>query len=378
MSELMSPVANRTDFRWKLLTTVSTFALIATIYGPSKAKAADSDRPTMWIELGGQLERVEGVGTVPTPPFLLKPAPSFETLTPLEAERRPRYSVGGEGKISFEPKGTNWVFSASIRYGRSNGDKHAHNQTVRAPSHVVGGTLTETIAKFADTKAKHDENHAVADFQAGKDVGLGMFGSESISTISVGVRFVQFAFKTALLNIKERPDVQVYNAITFLPSKFFPATRFHDYALSETSARSFRGVGPSISWNASAPFAGNRENAEFAFDWGMNAAVLFGRQRASVQHQTTARYFVPKYHNGFPAGYNVLYQHAGVRNSAHSVVIPNVGGFAGVSVNFPNARVNLGFRGDFFFGAMDGGIDARRSVTPGFYGPFASISIGLP
>jgi hypothetical protein len=58
-------------------------------------------------------------------------------------------------------------------------------------------------------------------------------------------------------------------------------------------------------------------------------------------------------------------------------VVPNIGGFAGFSLKFPNARVSLGYRADFFFGAMDGGIDTRKTYDRNFYGPFAKISIGL-
>jgi hypothetical protein len=39
--------------------------------------------------------------------------------------------------------------------------------------------------------------------------------------------------------------------------------------------------------------------------------------------------------------------------------------------------VSFGYRADFFFGAMDGGIDTRNTSTVSFHGPFATISIGL-
>ena len=57
--------------------------------------------------------------------------------------------------------------------------------------------------------------------------------------------------------------------------------------------------------------------------------------------------------------------------------MPNLGGFAGISVKYPNAKISLGYRADFFFGAVDAGIDARRTKDLGFNGPFATISIGL-
>jgi hypothetical protein len=57
--------------------------------------------------------------------------------------------------------------------------------------------------------------------------------------------------------------------------------------------------------------------------------------------------------------------------------VPNLGGFAGMSLKFPNAKVSLGNRADFFFGAMDAGIDTRHTDDMNFHGPFAKISVGL-
>jgi hypothetical protein len=62
---------------------------------------------------------------------------------------------------------------------------------------------------------------------------------------------------------------------------------------------------------------------------------------------------------------------------SRSVIVPNVGGFAGLSYRYSNAKLSLGYRADFFFGAMDGGIDTRKTYDRNFYGPFATISVGL-
>jgi len=58
--------------------------------------------------------------------------------------------------------------------------------------------------------------------------------------------------------------------------------------------------------------------------------------------------------------------------------VPNIGGFAAISLKFPNAKVSLGYRGDFFFGAKDSGFETRSTTDVGFHGPYATISIGLP
>jgi len=67
----------------------------------------------------------------------------------------------------------------------------------------------------------------------------------------------------------------------------------------------------------------------------------------------------------------------GSRVSSRSVIVPNLGGFAGVSVKYPNVKFSLGYRADFFFGAVDAGIDTRHAKDLGFSGPFAAISVGL-
>jgi hypothetical protein len=122
------------------------------------------------------------------------------------------------------------------------------------------------------------------------------------------------------------------------------------------------------------------------FDWGANAAVLFGRQKASVHHYQTGRYWA-KNHKTANGGTDFCVAHyscvylllppAGGHTSNRSVTVPNIGGFAGLSYRYQNAKISLGYRADFFFGAIDGGIDGHHSETLNMSGPFATISFGL-
>jgi hypothetical protein len=131
-----------------------------------------------------------------------------------------------------------------------------------------------------------------------------------------------------------------------------------------------------LSWTSSAPLLGDKDRADLSLDWGINAALLFGRQKAKTSHETAAYYENGKYLRG--AGFEPLYTHGPFHKTrSHSVIVPNLGGFAGLSVNYPNAKISLGYRADFFFGAVDAGIDARQTKTLGFHGPFATLSIGL-
>ena len=108
-------------------------------------------------------------------------------------------------------------------------------------------------------------------------------------------------------------------------------------------------------------------------DWGANASVLFGRQTAGGSHQTYSYY---KLYN-LPYPPTPVHTNAGGFNRFRTIIVPNVGGFAGLSFSFTTVKVSMGYRGDFFFGAMDTGNDTRTTKTVGFYGPFATISIGL-
>lgn len=389
MSELMTnAVANREDFHWRLLTTVSALALASCIAVHDAQAANDADRPTVWIELGAQLSHIDGTGEPFAPGFAQGTPASgvFSPISPIEAQKHARYGIGGEGRVTFAPENTNWDFAVGITYGRSNGGKHVQNQQEALDVHkffkpplfpssvAYSSTYPAVLRNFAETSAKNSESHLIVDFMAGKDVGLGMFGRGGLSVVSAGVRFAQFTARSSV-NMKARPDLSFYNQVeifapSLAPYAYLPTARFHAYTAFGSAVRSFHGIGPSISWEGSAPVAGNVDSAELTFDWGLNAALLFGRQKAQVSHQTTARNFA-----GF--AYTTPTPQHGGHTTRRSVVVPNVGGFAGLSVKFPNSKVSFGYRGDVFFGAMDVGIDAARREKVSFHGPYAKISVGF-
>jgi len=390
MSELINTSNGRKDFRWQLLATVSAVTLLAAMQAQD-ASAAESDPPTVWIELGGQLERVDAGEAQFVPPFIVAtPRPMPETISPLSVGHAPRFSIGGEGKISLVPNGTDWVFSVAIRYGRSNASQHLRQQSPY-PTRALNQSLVSHYSsqaveprfrhalQFIDTEHRGSESHAIVDFQAGRDVGMGLFGSRSISALNLGVRFAQFASRSST-TFKSDPDA--HPKYFTLPNGFKTVRggTYHSNAAAAAAARSFHGVGPSISWNGSAPVLSNAEAGGIALDWGINAAVLFGRQKARVHHQTTARYHKGKYslqYNSHAYG-TTLYRHTPPDQSrSRAVVVPNIGGFAGATFRIENFKMSAGYRADFFFGAMDGGIDAAKKESREFYGPFATISVGF-
>ena len=403
MSELIQKNDNCATIRWKLLTGVSALALIAS----SPSAVAGDDHPLIWIELGADADIINGTGSSFTAPFLqVTPTPGpFTNGSPVELQRPPRFTFGGEGKLSFQPEDSNWVFSAGIRYGRSSNRRDVHHQTqVSAtfanpkyiiqqkyyPSHITAPpTAAKYAQQFAETTVKHSEQHLVLDFQAGKDVGLGMFGHDGTSVLSAGVRVARFDSNSDV-SIRAKPSVNFYDISHF--GLQFPASSWSTYYLHGKADRSFNGVGPLLSWSASAPIAGTVQDGQLSIDWGVNGALLFGRQRAKVSHHTTQRQFHAKYKTTFPTTvYNDNY-HQGYKstnyftqykhnppgqNRSRNVTVPNLGANIGPSYRIDDAKLSLGYGADDLFGAMDTGIDARKNTTFGFNGLYASISIGL-
>jgi len=379
MSELINTNDNRRAIRWKLLTSVSAIALAVASIGT--ARAEDSDRPQVWIELGGQMENITGQGQPIVPDFMSVFSMSSilqGKTTPLQAQKPPTFSFGEEGSISFQPEGSDWIFSAGIRYGRSSNRRNVDHQTnnVHYAKYYSGVPCNPqycslfTQVLFANTKVRHQESHAIVDFSAGRDVGLGFFGSDSSSVVSFGVRFAQFTSREQF-DIRARPDLHF--KYLHLGSQTAPEPYFHSYHASGRSSRNFQGVGPSISWAASAPFAGNKQQGELALDWAINAGLLFGKQKTHVRHQQTGSYFP---WSGFGA-YTALPPTAGGHDNVRNLTVPNVGGSLGFSWRVQDFKVSLGYRADMFFGAMDTGVDTRKSSNVLFRGPYASISVGL-
>jgi len=383
MSELIQNEDCRNSIHWKLLSGVSTLALIAQAATAGLARAEDSDRPTVWIELGGQLSRLQD-GQETFAPSLMGDVPSI--FTPSQAfEKLPSYGFDGSGSISIQPDNSNWIFKASIRYGRSKSNKNSLQQT--NPKPFVGTFsgyryVEEPIAqKFLETTTRNSEQHVILDFDAGKDIGLGLIGSQNATSVfSVGVRFAQFGNRSNV-SLKSDPDWHFnYKYYAALNLKLPNGQAFHSNLASLEAERSFHGVGPSVSWKGSVPLAGNASVGTIMADWGLNAAVLFGRQRARTHHQSTARYFhasgLIRTHSAVPHTIS-RFPETPDHTRSRGVTVPNLGGFAGLSLKYTDAEVSFGYRADFFFGAMDGGIDARKTFDRNFYGPFATVSIGL-
>jgi hypothetical protein len=379
MSELAQ--YNTRNFRWQLLITVSALALSGSIYAADIARASDDDHPTVWLELGGLLDRV-GEHRDPYLPDFTAVGVEQGLMGARGLQETPRFASGGQVAISFKPEAVAWDFSVALRYGRSNANRHRHQQStvpvVYLPSGyplpLQGKNHNQTVAQTADYAARIGESHTIIDFVSGRDIGIGRHSS--LSHIGFGVRFAQF---TENSNVKLLADPDPHFGSKYVPPLHTsaPILRYYQsYKARAEIKHSFNGIGPSVVWTGSALLEGtNSDRAGLTIDWGINASLLIGRQKAHIHHQTTGAAY-KAYFFGTPAHVD-HYTNVVNLNRTRSLVVPNVGALAGLSFRFPNAKVSLGYRADFFFGAMDAGIDTRHTADMSYHGPFASISVGL-
>lgn len=350
MSEVMQ-TERRWSLRHGLLLTASSAAILVIAGG---ARAEDANRPTVWIELGGAFDWIGNDAHGWVPPNLTDP---ITHASPEPFGQSPNIGYDFDGAISIHPRHSDWTFSAAVRYGRAKrGPINVHDQTYKEKPGFFSKYHLTTYA-FLNATEKTSSTHAVIDFKAGKDVGLGL-SRDGESTLNVGIRVAQ---------LTEHAEGTM-TAFSTLPVKYASGKVIHD--AEATFARSYTGVGPSVSWEGADPLLGSMEDG-VTVDWGVNAAVLFGRQKANIAlHAKDAKFY----------GYGVhttLFESDAAPNRNRTVVVPNLGGFAGLSWRLPNGKVSFGYRADFFFGAIDGGLNGSEKETRSFHGPFASVSIGL-
>jgi hypothetical protein len=356
MSDITAPQS--AGFKWQLLSTVSAMAMLAAVsVSPAQADPMSlGDGAHIWFDIGGQLTDYASNPTTvfndPTTPgsaIFIGPSGGWDT----------------DAKFSFEPAGSDLIFSAKLRYGRTNPKNfvgygtlgttggggegavaaalahgHAHHAFGRHAAGVhaaATGTGTGPNYIYYSGFLSHKEDHAIVDFTVGKDFGLGMFGHDGNSIFSIGVRYAQFNART---------DIGYYTG-TISSTSFSEKARL---------TRSFNGIGPVIAWDASAPLGGDF-SSELSVDWGLDASMLFGKQKMTLA-----------------ASYSTGPNYTATRRK--TTTVPSVGGYLALSWHGgEGTKVSLGYRADDYFKVLDGGFDTANKIDRAFYGPFIKVGI---
>ncbi len=356
MSELIVQTDNHETIRWRLLMGASAMVLTSYLSSTGAVHASDKEQPMIWLEVDGQFANQTADEESFIPDFVQ--ASPFDGASKLARKRSPSGWFEG-GKISFVPADSNWQLSLGVRYGKSSRQGVSYQKT-RHTGIYYSSFSPFFYTAYQNSRFATNEKHLIIDFEVGKDVGLGRIGAHGTSNFSIGLRYAKFDSNSSM-NIKSE-TAQV-------PSSFYI------FKASFDEQRKFIGIGPSLSWDASANLFGGGSAGNLTLDWGVNGALLFGRQKVNGQYQKTQLYQPGNAY--FEAPQTTVYRTVRPLARSKSAVVPNLGGFAGLSLRYPNAKISIGYRVDYFFNAIDGGIDARKTYDRGFYGPFASFSVGL-
>ncbi len=343
-------------------------------------------KPQLWLQLGGVYDAmIRADKEAYAPPFsALLPD---ELPTPQALQKTPGSGFDWDGKLTYQPDGSDWKLMASIRYGRSGRNNSMHKSLDQYRSIFPGYFSTASqfpcsslppssvhfctqpfARRFVDAHEKESERHTILDFTIGRDIGIGVFNGKGTSTLSAGIRVAEFKSRANGL-FNSDPD---YN-----PADPFFVANGDIFNVDMQERRSFHGIGPEIAWDSSNPVLGTPDKGEVSVDLGLNAGLLFGRQKADGHHATSQCHFSLPFFSAYPCTPVPSGSHEGGFTRSKNVTVPNLGGYIGASVQYQSAKISLGYRADEFFNAMDGGQATAKKYNRGFYGPYLNLSIGF-
>jgi hypothetical protein len=304
--------------RMQLLTTASMVALAAA--GTSSTALAD----TFSVDIGGSWLQTHHDNT----DYLNPDFPNSSEPTVFDVA--PGNGFEANGTVSWRPDDSDLIFSAGLTYGRTH-DHHASR---------YGSFSEEFSNKYFGGNASNKVSHTLIDFQVGRDFGIGMFGENGSSVLSIGARYAKFSDRTHV----------AFQSSKYLPEEGGP----HTFGGAGRINRGFTGLGPRLSWEASLPL-GDQTTGGFTVDWGVDFAILFGRSTASDHFSNYAR----------TIGTTTYSTNNGHRNHDH--IVPNFDAHLGMSYHFDGgAHVSFGYMFEKFGNVLDGGAP-EAPEGDGFY-----------
>jgi len=340
------------------------------------------------VELGGQVQRHEADYERLDPALFAGFAADLNPTAP--QGRDFDRGDGRELKLTYRPEG-GWSVSAAMRYGRTNTD------TGRTHAEVLGDRICALpyegdLAKYAnalcdpaspdygpgwvkqgvtfmDASARSREEHTVVDFMVGKDVGLGL-SDRITSTLGAGIRYAQMQSNTATTMV----GIPEYYVPSPWWDKYFEFTRYRG---SMEAEREFKGMGPTISWDAAARLLGNEERGHVDLDWSAKAGVLFGKQKTSVTGEALTRFYQANRHNYYTFPDEPVQVDLGEPSRSKSVTVPVLDLSLGLSYQIQRLKVGAGYRWERYFDVLDVGYQERKDADRTIDGPYFKLSVGF-
>jgi iron complex outermembrane receptor protein len=331
------------------------------------------------VEIGGGSARFSEGNQRYAPAWLDKYSATFPALPDIE-DQDLDWGDTRSVKVVFSPSGGKWQVTGAYRFGKTN------NDAVRgaAYEHVPGG-LSAGIKYPAEPPfylaardnfwrgaARETEEHEIADFAVGLDVGFGAFGEGGKSSVSIGMRGASLTSTSHVM--MDGVPVQGIPPVSFPLDTTRPQRTAETYTTSLDSERGFEGVGPAVTWEGALRLLGDDESGQAALEWSVGGGVLFGKQTAENSENRLAYYFRgPNF--DFPT--STLYDDVLTRSRTDDVTVPNVSLSLGLSYSLDRVKVSTGYSYDRFFDAIDGGYEETQTFDRTIHGPYLKLSLGF-
>lgn len=306
-----------------LLCSVSALALFAALGWARRAEASEIAGGAWSVELDGRYD-IDATGRSQN----FTPSPGIPDSA---IDTRNGHDTGG--KITFQPTGSPFSYAMSIRYGRTQNASRSF-----ADSHPTSfGTYNQAV----------DENqhisHTTVDFEVGKDVGIGLFGSGT-TTVGGGLRYAHF------------------DAVT--RGNFSTSSKYTHRAGQFKVERRSNLLGPRLFARTTSPLPGSLGEQGFSLGLGAGAGVLFGRQSTKNELDLTSG----------TAGPFAEF------SRSKQVTVPTLDASAQVNWSIPQSPLTLsaGYRYDGAYHVLDGGSAASRNeINSVQHGPFLGLTLKL-
>jgi hypothetical protein len=343
------------------------------------------------VEIGGQIQRQDAGNRALTPGFTSAFEPALDIFAAPQSQDLD-WGDGRKVKLTYRPDGGPWKVSTGFRYGETNAASSAHAEVQTDPICVLGGPFAGFCDLLADTPKyfltaysftdhsdsiiRDREEHTLADFSVGRDIGLGAFDH---SSLSAGVRYADLK-STTMAVFRGIPDLNPPEGfLQGVYGSYVYHTRFDSAAQAN---REFKGAGPVATWEASYPVLGNAEIGHLDVDWSVGGGVLFGKQKTSISGSDKASYFKTRalaaLGEGDPDGpYLVTETPIGPFSRSRSVTVPTAAVSLGLSYQVDRFQMGAGYRWERYFNAIDGGFTERKSYDRTIDGPYFKIAVGF-
>jgi hypothetical protein len=283
-------------------------------------------------------------------------------------------------KLTYAPM-KDWRVSAAYRFGKTNGQSRGEGL-----EHVAGGTthfnvFGDSIIYYAHPGnhlrvGVHDsEEHALADFTVGREVGFGAFGEGGRSHLGLGIGYAKLT-SISHVTMDGLPDGYVTPSV---PLNTSLSGHRHHFTTKLDSERGFEGMGPTLTWEASARLFGDDERGHADLDWSVGGGVLFGKQTTDSSEDRWGRYYNGSLNGGtFVAMPSTsVYDDVVLRSRTEDVTVPNVSLSLGLSYAIDRVKVSTGYSYDRFFDAIDGGYTESQTFDRTIHGPYLKLSLGF-